>query len=402
MADTVRKATKSKTPKNIATLTAIDRAVEEEKRKFGTEYYSCYLCGNVYKKIGFHKCTDFKSLTGVSRVCKQCVEKIVYDIKSDGKKNPPTRESIQQALEYLDKPWFLDVYEASLSETENVVAKASAAKRKDVWTAYIKNISLPQYNGLRWKDGDILTSASPRLSDVRDTEAKEIQDMYEVNKRTVLKAVGYDPFETANESDKPLMYSKLCGFLDESTNEDEMKLGACIEITQSFNQAERLNFVINALEQTAESTIRNAAQIKTLEDTKNKIYNSALNLAKDNGISARHSNNNSKGANTWTGKVKELKEINLRSAELNAYDIDTAQGMQQVADISAKAIAKQLDFDENDYADIIKSQRSMIEDLQKKVDEHSEEYRLLKRENQDLKSFLRSKNMINERDEVVV
>ena len=50
----------------------------------------------------------------------------------------------------------------------------------------------------------------------------------------------------------------------------------------------------------------------------------ANNLAKDNGISVNHNNNKSKGANTLSGKSKELKRIGLRSAEINAFDIGTS------------------------------------------------------------------------------
>lgn len=388
---------KPQSKESIATQTAIDRAVSETRRTFGTEYFSCYMCGNVYKKSEFYKCSDPRCLTGISRICKNCAEKIVYKMDSEGKKQPPTKESVKTALEYLDKPWIEDVWAASVVEYEN---KLSGKPKSDVWNAYIKNISMKNYAGMCWRDGDI-DKNKPVFSDERDIEAKEIQEMYEVNKRTVLKAVGYDPFETALETDKPLMYNMLCGFLDESTNEDQMKLSACVELTQSFTQAERLNHVINGMQQTVDSIVANAAKIKALEETKNKIFSSALDLAKDNGISFKHSNNNSKGANTWTGKVKELKEMDLRSAELNAFDIGTSEGMQQVADISANAIAKQLAFDENDYTDIIKTQRELISKLQSEVDEHNEGYRILKRENKDLKDFLREKGMINDRDEVI-
>ena len=400
MARQVTRKPQSKQP--IATQAAIDKAVEravaETKLSFGTEYYSCYLCGNVYTKDDFYKDTDPRNLTGITRICKHCAEKIVYKIDSKGKKQIPTKDSIKEALQYLNKPWLEDVYAASVVESEN---KLSGKVKSDPWNAYIKNISMKNYFGMGWEDRD-LERNKPVFSEERDISTKEVQEMYEINKKTVIRAVGYDPFETALESDKPLMYNMLCGFLDESTNEDQMKLSACVEITQSFTQAERLNHVINGLQQTVDSIITNAAKIKSLEETKNKIFSSALDLAKDNGISFKHSNNNSKGANTWTGKVKELKEMDLRSAELNAFDIGTSQGMQQVADISASAIAKQLAFDENDYTDIIKTQRELITKLQSEVDSHNEDYRILKRENKDLKDFLREKGMINDNDEVIL
>ena len=91
---------------------------------------------------------------------------------------------------------------------------------------------------------------------------------------------------------------------------------------------------------------KNISTIKNLEDTKNKITSSVLNLAKDNGISLKHSVNASKGENTWTGKVRKMKEMNLSEAETNLYNIEYSAGLQQVAEISDAAILKQIRLDE--------------------------------------------------------
>lgn len=397
-------------PSNQVLTRAINKAVkekekelkqkhEEEMADIGTDKFTCYLCGNLLNKKKFYKSTDPLCRTEITRICMDCVEKIVYQTFVDEEKHVPTIESIQMALEYLDKPWIHKVYESSLQEAANTM---SGKTKKDVWTSYIKNISMPQYNGMRWKDSDLFNEGVSKIDDRSMDNEKEVQEMYEINKRTVVSALGYDPFATVNENDKPLMYSKLAGMLDESTNEDEVKLGACIEIVQSFNQAERLNYVINSLQSTPDSIVKNYATIKGMEDTKKNIFSSALNLAKDNGITIKHSNNNTKGANTWTGTVKKLKEMKLREQEMNAFDIGTADGMRQVAELSTAAIMNQLSLDENDYTDMIKTQREMIESMQNKLAETEEELRIFKRENKDLKDFLKEKDLINERDEVIV
>lgn len=127
-----------------------------------------------------------------------------------------------------------------------------------------------------------------------------------------------------------------------------------------------------------------------------------LDLARDNGISIKHSNHNTKGANTWTGKVKELKEMKLREQEVNAFDIGTSRGMLQVAEASTAAIMKQLALDENDYTEMISTQRQKLLELENKCDAAIEEARILRRENDDLKNFLRDKKLIDENDEVIV
>ena len=104
---------------------------------------------------------------------------------------------------------------------------------------------MPQYNTLTWKDGDCGNGSTllPSIGSVDNSD--EVKKMYKTNKRTVISALGYDPFESAADADKPLMYGKLVGFLDESTQDDELKLGACVEIVHSLNQSEKINTVIN-------------------------------------------------------------------------------------------------------------------------------------------------------------
>ena len=389
---------KPKAPSQKVIDRLVKEAVDEAVSEVGTKKLTCYLCGHLHPVEKFYVSTDPMCHTGRTRVCRDCVESIVYSIGPDKVKHPPTKESIQMALEYLDKPYFEKLYEASVLEAANTM---SGKTKNNVWTSYIKNVSMKNYNMLRWKDGDI--GHSTTFVDIGPIDnSDEVRKMYEVNKRTVISALGYDPFESAAETDKPLMYSKLVGFLDESTQEDELKLGACVEIVHSLNQSEKLNTVINSLQRTTDSIVKNAATIKALEATKKDIMKTTLDLARDNGISIKHSNHNSKGANTWTGKVKELKEMKLREQELNSFDIGTCEGMRQVAEASTAAILKQLSLDENDYTEMISSQRKKIQELQEKCDAACEESRIYRRENNDLKMFMREKKLIDQNDEVIL
>lgn len=389
---------KPKAPSQKVIDRLVKEAVDEALAEVGTKKLTCYLCGRLLPVEKFYVSTDPICHTGRTRVCRDCVESIVYSIGPDKEKHPPTKESIQMALEYLDKPYFEKLYESSVLEAANTM---SGKAKNNVWTSYIKNVSMKNYNTLRWKDGDV--GSSTTFVDIAPIDnSDEVKKMYEVNKRTAISALGYDPFESASETDKPLMYSKLVGFLDESTQEDELKLGACVEIVHSLNQSEKLNNVINGLQRTADSIVKNAATIKSLEATKKDIMKTTLDLARDNGISIKHSNHNSKGANTWTGKVKELKEMKLRDQELNSFDIGTCEGMRQVAEASTAAIMKQLSLDENDYTEMIASQRKKIEELQKKCDAACEESRIYRRENSDLKAFMREKKLIDQNDEVIL
>lgn len=376
----------------------IDRAIDEALYEVGRTKFTCNMCGKLKDASDFYKSTDPLCITGVTRICKMCAAKLAYSEDLKGNKKAPDEQSVQLALRYLDKPFFQKLYDESILEAANTM---SGRPKNNTWTSYIKNISMPQYNTLTWKDGDCGNSSTllPSIGSVDNSD--EVKKMYKTNKRTVISALGYDPFESAADADKPLMYGKLVGFLDESTQDDELKLGACVEIVHSLNQSEKINTVINALQKTPESIIKNSATIKALEATKKDIMKTTLDLARDNGISIKHSNRNTKGAHTLTGKLKMLKQSDLRSKEMNLFDINTAEGMKQVAELSFEAIMKQINPDENDFAEMVRTQAEMIKELQNKCDVAEEEARVYRRENNDLKEFLQEKKLINESGEVI-
>ena len=197
------------------------------------------------------------------------------------------------------------------------------------------------------------------------------------------------------------MYAQLISFIDEETKNDGMKMNAVIQIVKAFNQIQKINDAIDELSSDTMSLNNNNGTIKQHADTISKLLSGANALAKDNGISVNFNNSKSKGQNTLTGKMKELDLIGFRDAKINMYDIDYCKGMQQVAEISAKAQADQIGFDENVMNEIGNIRRELVDSLQKDRDKAVERARKLLVENKDLKDFLRDKGLINEFGQVI-
>lgn len=99
--------------------------------------------------------------------------------------------------------------------------------------------------------------------------------------------------------------------------------------------------------------------------------------------------------------MKELDQIGFRDAKINMYDIDYCRGMQQVAEISAKAQVDQIGFDENVMDEIQGIRRDLVESLTKERDKAVERARVLLVENKDLKEFLKDNNLIDAYGQVV-
>ena len=183
----------------------------------------------------------------------------------------------------------------------------------------------------------------------------------------------------------------MCNTSDES-EDDVIKLNSIISIVKLSVQVEKNNREISRLQNEALND-RNISAIKSLTSVNKDMNNSIINLAKESKLSKGSSGTSTKGTNTWTGKVKILKEMKLREEEVDAFEVETCKGMQQVAELSDAAIIKQIGLDENDYSDMLIEQRNLITKIRKDKNLAEERMRILYRENVDLKRLL-EKNAI--------
>ena len=376
------------------------------KPKVEEPSYLCPYCNTVKKRSEYYVSTDPLVRTGVTNMCKDCAKKIArnYDPKT-GQYGDCTKESIIEALERLDKPFFESLFNSSYVESND---PSNRGLHGDAWEAYIKNIcSLKQYRTLRWHDGDIgqkvnLTSNDSDTYVIAEDRKQEIEREYAVNRKDAIRIIGYDPFaKYPIEEDKPVLYAQLISFIDDETKNDGMKMNAVIQIVKAFNQIQKINDAIDKLSSNISKLNNNNGIIKQHADTISKLLSGANALAKDNGISINYNNSKSKGQNTLTGKMKELDLIGFRDAKINTYDIDYCRGMQQVAEISSKAQIDQIGFDENVMNEIGNIRRELVDSLTKERDKAQERARILLVENKDLKDFLREKGLIDENGQVI-
>ena len=363
------------------------------KEEAVTEKFLCYCCGDTKPRSKFYTSTDPFNSVKLTCYCKECLERIARNYNSTTKQfGDVTKQSLMLACERADVPYLDKLWDASYNEVHDPSLKQP---KTNVWAAYIKNVKMPQYNGMRWRDGDLFKEGEEEIHSETTTlpQNQEVLEEYEKNRKDVIRLIGYDPFDKEAEEDKPLLYAQLIGYIDMSgDNEDMTRILDSIEIVRGYLQLQKLNDMsakaFSNLSKTGQS-----GEIKNYMDTKKKVADVISQLAEQSCISMKHNKNASKGENTFAGKIKKLKELNLREAELNAFDIGTCEGMKQVADISNASIIKQLHLDESDYTEMLAQQRDMIVKLQEQADTKTEEARILLRENLDLKSYIESQGL---------
>lgn len=363
-----------------------------------TPEYVCPHCGELKKKSSFYVSTDPAVSIGVAFPCKDCAEKIArrYDPRT-GEYSDVVESSLKSALMYLDKPFVQVLWDSAYKEVHDETLKQP---KRNIWTSYIKNVtSLNQYKGKRWRDGDfddVKTTEAIHSETVTLPQNPEVLEECEKNRRDVIRLIGYDPFDKEAEEDKPLLYAQLIGYIDGDGNNDDMtRTLDCIEIVRGYLQLQKINDMSAKAFATLGKTGQ-SGEIKNYMATKKQIADVISQLAEQSCISQRHNKNSKKGENTWTGKIKMLKDLNLREAENNGFDIGTCRGMQQVLEISDSSIMKQLALDESEWSDMVAEQREKIVELQSQRDIYKEINRILLRENIDLRDTLSENNLLDE------
>ena len=265
-----------------AMATTAQKASEEK------EEYLCYCCGEKKKKSSFYVSTDPFNGIGINPFCKLCIEKIARNYNEKTKQyGEVTKTSLCNALERIDAPYLEKLWDSSYNEVHNPDLKQP---KSNVWSAYIKNVKMPQYNGLRWRNGDLFKDGGVNVkSDTEDklasTMTPEVLDECNTNKKDLIRLIGYDPFANYPvEQDLPVLYAQIISFIDEETKNDGMKMNAVIQIVQAFNQIQKLNDAINELLADTKKLNSNNGTIKQHSDTISKLLSGANALAKDNGI----------------------------------------------------------------------------------------------------------------------
>lgn len=400
-------ATKSNTTETKLTTAQMRKRIESLENKVQTlkEGAWCYMCDTHKARDKFYVSTDPLNKSGITPICKDCARKIALKIGKDKVEHTPDKESVIEALRYLNKPFYSKLWDASVQESENL---ASGKVRSNGYLSYVKNVAMGQYNGATFKDSDMFTSAvithdssTEEINEEKLIEEHAGLDTYDSflkNKNDVIRLLSYDPFEKEDIVDQPFLYSQLLGLLDssEDANEDMMRTSSAISIVRGFLQQSKIDDTISKLMSDISNIEKNSATIKSLQESKGKITSVITSLAQDSCISLKHNKNAKKGENTWTGKIKKIKSLNLRSGEVNGFDIDTCRGMQQVQEISDASIMKQLALDESEWSDMIAEMRVVNVDLRKEKDAYKEINRILLRENLDLRDTLKENNLLQE------
>lgn len=384
---------------------------KEELIKVGKEYYTgkqlstlytklkkdfdaakskrvCVCCNKMKPDEEFYEAFNPVLEAGYIPFCKDCIDDILYRKDSFGNRHDPTLASLLQALTYLNKPFYSDVYEECLQEAEGEFTQADFGK------IYIRKITKQKYEGFTFADGDNIQTNKPIYKDVKEL-SQEDQEQLLSDMEDTIDILGFDPFEEEDAGDKRFLYSTFLSLADTGNNDEgnKMRAQSCVPIVRAFLQVQKIDNNIQDIMAHPRSLENDTKLLDKYANIKSTLQNGIVKLAETNLISEKNNKATSKGQGSWTNKLKKMKDLHFRAAENNRFSLMTCQGMQQVADISAQSIIKAIKLQDNEYSEMLADQTRTIFELRNDLDFQTEVSRLLLRENYDLKEILANNNI---------
>lgn len=334
----------------------------------------CSKCNKSrFRSRDYYMSNSDKHSDGLISVCKQCILKDI-SVGSFGElRTKELIEKIQDILLDMNRPYLHKDWISSVDEAEER-SKSQNRTPAGVFGLYLKNINL-NHGEKNWRDSEFVedlrekTKSSVSQNNTSETRIDRNYELNEKNRKDVLRLLGYDPFEAESDEDKPMLYNRLIDYLSEDILEDGFRLSSVIAIVRTFNQIDRLDATIATSQ---------PSNLGALTQAKQRLHGVVNSIAKENGISIGANAKNTAGSGTLTGIMRQLDDYDFHEADVNLFDIETAGGIRQVADISNKSIAAQLSFDENDYTEMLQTQRELLEKFERDAKKFEEDNRLLR------------------------
>lgn len=374
----------------------------------------CTACHEELKLTDFYiSKSPLFSLDQRVPICKKCV--------INNSVNKETGEidelALNKTLRQIDKPYYKD----SIESAKNQFKKENSYIEDDkisfygmeLLQLYFKNIAMRQTINKSYadseKEGFVYTGSNTIVSEKKRIAKKysDINSALELKKSSedeedsinvkwtkkdkqnmkyVISTIGYDPFDDVSlqDSDKKYCFNILAGYCDtDGISEDGHKMQSVIEITMLYCQCKKITEAMNV--ELSQNTVDDA-KISKLTSSKSSLLSSIATIAKDNNIASNYNKNSKQGQSSLTSKMKEMSENGFTEIEVNLFDIKTSEAFKQIDKISNDNIANQLTLDSNEYTDIIKEQREMIQKYDSEIDILKEENRILKNKIIDLES----------------
>lgn len=377
----VRNKTVKQTEMSSLKLNEIEEFLKTRKQ--------CSNCGKILEitKNFYVSHSKVNKYNNRMNLCKNCLNSLVVEYIQECQ---DIKIGIYKTCRIVGTYFVEDVFNKSYSAVGYSPNLGVVENGLEIWKEYIKNVnSLPQYKGKSFDEGqqlnlEVKEDKAVNINEIDElTLEKELE--FQRNKADIIKILGYYPFEGEDAQD--LLCGQLITFLgDEDIKDDAIKLNAIISIIRTQRAVDILSKSLADKTRDLTRLDDQLGSIKQMSAIQKDLSKTILDTAKDNKLTDLWSGKKTAGANTLTGTLYKLRQINLDEAQVNLYDIRTSLGMEQVAKQSARGIIENLNWGDDASMDMIKEQRILI-------DKYYKLYISLKEENRKLKVICHLNNV---------
>ena len=356
----------------------------------GTKYCNCKSCNTTRHFTEFvplhrkSRCMEWANLDKftpvyyTSFICVHCLIKLHEQYKS--KYGLDDWEALYAICALLDVYYDHNLAQAVYNDHDLYFEDGQRMNADVHWIdRYFRLLEVGDFKGQTfWGSDNLKFYESMRAAKKEENSTQGMSDDERNNYNQVLSLYHYDPFTEDDPKDRPRLIADLVTMMDDAMADDVVRMRAALEIVRAFNRIDKINNTLIELQATPESNARNARQIKELIDTKKKETDMVTAFSKDHGFAEKYANSKSKGSGTLGAVIRDMKAANYDFGTVNKYDIETSAAIQQVSDISAESIFKQLGLTSVEYSDMVRQQAVEIKNLQSELRAKEEELRLFK------------------------
>ena len=322
----------------------------------------CSCCGDLRPETEYYRAKGtmlWECGSGCVPICKACLQKF-FEIHRE---RYGERMACILCCHYMDAPFVDSIY-------QSVILKQGAFDLG----YYLRSLNGPQWSKKSFVtsilEGELYRDSGEEAREA--LEAKWTRDEAR-NRKEAIELLGNDPFDGYPDSDRKYLYGELAKYLDEDVLEDAYKLSVIIQLVTNNCQIRNYDLLIARADPK-----KDADTIKKLSDMKNSLVSANDKLAKENEISVKNRTNKDAGRSTLTYLMRDLRGKDFAEAQANYYDQLRSDGTLWAIEMSQKALLQNTLFDDNDRQEIFLQQRALVAELQARVDDLTEETRLLK------------------------
>lgn len=326
-----------------------------------TEYDS--QSGNFY----YSKSELYKGNNNYSTICIRCIQRKFKDVETQ---TESTRAALIVICHLLDIYYHEKIYNTMVSQDTFNLGKYLNSFNGKQWAGKTFSSNLLQNDfakAIEFDDDNVLIKEE--ISDIK-------------NKTYCLSQIGYDPFSENTPVDRIFLFNTLAEYLTDDIVEDPHRLQSVIPLVRSILQEAKLDKSIDAQQK---QKVPNMDLIKQYVDAKEKIRRSINQIANDNGLSVKGSGRSTRGASTLTGIMREMAENNFEEIKVNLFDVKMNGTFRNISDISNKSLFDQLNYQSDDYARMVATQREIILKNEEEKQRLEEDLRLAKLELKKIK-----------------